>query len=1249
MRRRQRRGNPTHFPGRAPRAGLLDSALGLLAVSQTDDIRRLSGLRKRQRRLRRLLTPVEPHAAIGRLAGLLTYPNHHTATPRLEALIHLAAMDCRGVRAPTDDDVRKWLAAIDSDPIRRTEDPPEDAFVVNIYVGAENLLLFQGEACSIGDSVQDCLLALKTIGSEWSRALQTSVLSLLRLGNAVARRSRLSRNTEGGGVHWADLRPADGVLREAPSRITFHRSVLNNLQIEEDDLIPFLFDSDVKHQTLTEETIGHTTLERRPLLRAGDSFVVALPTAIGLAVLRHIAERVADGGHDEQFKAALVDHHLRSLATTERQWKTHPQPFSTSTSVCAEIVQSFSVGSFVHILYCEDSHQEFAAQGLRSVHDLEDGISKRIQSVRRQLTTRSDFRRGLTVVLHGGLGRPFVVRGAEPMDGWHFLQLPIADYLLLSWHPELDMARAWKLLEHKNLLERNGLCFSNLGGFLNLFGYAKERQFDLSLHEMSADTALINSDFAAAVRVGLRVALDRHVVRGPEGLPPVVLQGRDLSVDPTPHPTDRVYVSLEHAERGRLMHYFDRDGRGYWVLCSSPIGDATLREMLHAVVETVVRLLEGLSAFMDKASLSLSSGAIAISVTFPDIAQFDHQTPADSSETEGPELSVDGQTVRIACSNEFLKQFILPTNAGDRSLLQVLISGLYRFVHGRAPRAAEVKRLFAAVLPSDQVRSFHMFEVVSAADTVRSVVRQPEPRFIWAGDRAMARVQVVGEHPPGAVRPTEAESVLKAAVETVWRRIETHLHLFERGSVVDGAIANLEAIETDRWQRRRTAASTLAVQDDEQAIVDGAVSRQRVQDDAALASRVLIEMAVCVAPFGVGRVFGSMDLDYLLAQIALLVELGARDDACHYGVSYPDLRVTTAMALDFGDPESVDIQGYFLDHAKARFEADATSGRDDRSEHSLVISDDFRNAFLQEFGLSVEAYARFTQWMTDEAVRRKRVSFRETQDQVLARLAELNVAKPAGALAALTLVSRQKWNEEASAKAKPYDWYPWRYGRRLSILRRPLIQLTTEANSVMLLYPAGAERLFLYIWETLSGHLPMTLFDSREMRALIGEAANRLGHDLNVRVATKCRTLGWKVMSEKPMTAFGGQSVLGDIDVLAWDFESSTVWIIECKRLRSDRTVGEIGKRIREFTMEEHNGKLTSLGRHVRRVRFLRANPNRLSAATGIDASALRLRSALATDGSTPLQYSEAVRKAVDVVTDVDGLDRDLGSPRTEG
>lgn len=246
--------------------------------------------------------------------------------------------------------------------------------------------------------------------------------------------------------------------------------------------------------------------------------------------------------------------------------------------------------------------------------------------------------------------------------------------------------------------------------------------------------------------------------------------------------------------------------------------------------------------------------------------------PADSSETEDPELSVDGQTVRISCSSRFLKRFALPTNAGDRSLLQVLIGGLYRIVHGRAPEVDEMEGLIAAVLPSDQARSFHMFEIVSAADTLRSAVRQPEPRFIWVGDQAMARVQVVDKHPPGAVRRTAVGSVLKTAAEAVWRRIETHLSLFERGSVVEGAIANLEAIETDRWQWQRTAASTLAVRDDKQAVVGSAVSRQRLQDHAVLASRVLIEMAVCVAPFGVGRVFGSMDLDYLLAQIALLVE-----------------------------------------------------------------------------------------------------------------------------------------------------------------------------------------------------------------------------------------------------------------------------------------------------------------------------------------------------------------------------------------
>ena len=76
-------------------------------------------------------------AAVARLAGLLTLPQLHAHTLRLELLVHLAARHCAGEETPSHDDIQRWLnEGILETQAARMEDPVEDAD--QYFVGAQN-------------------------------------------------------------------------------------------------------------------------------------------------------------------------------------------------------------------------------------------------------------------------------------------------------------------------------------------------------------------------------------------------------------------------------------------------------------------------------------------------------------------------------------------------------------------------------------------------------------------------------------------------------------------------------------------------------------------------------------------------------------------------------------------------------------------------------------------------------------------------------------------------------------------------------------------------------------------------------------------------------------------------------------------------------------------------------------------------------------------------------------------------------
>ena len=132
-------------------------------------------------------------------------------------------------------------------------------------------------------------------------------------------------------------------------------------------------------------------------------------------------------------------------------------------------------------------------------------------------------------------------------------------------------------------------------------------------------------------------------------------------------------------------------------------------------------------------------------------------------------------------------------------------------------------------------------------------------------------------------------------------------------------------------------------------------------------------------------------------------------------------------------------------------------------------------------------------------------------------------------------------------------------------------------------------------------------------------------------------------MQEVSLTQRSGGADLGDIDVLAWRPDTGLVFAVECKSLRFDRTLGEIGVRLEEYSTGTVDGQRTRLQKHLDRILYLKANRGQLSALTDIPVERLQLRSALVTERLAPMQFSVKVQQMLDVVTDYELLEEAIG------
>jgi len=267
-----------------------------------------------------------------------------------------------------------------------------------------------------------------------------------------------------------------------------------------------------------------------------------------------------------------------------------------------------------------------------------------------------------------------------------------------------------------------------------------------------------------------------------------------------------------------------------------------------------------------------------------------------------------------------------------------------------------------------------------------------------------------------------------------------------------------------------------------------------------------------------------------------------------------------------------------------------------------VLDTEFLIAWEAEFGSSMDGLRAFLDKLEDIGRHPPKALLELPRSELTALLRTAAGTSAEGAsatLSMLTLAPRPTWRAVAGEFSNK-DWFPWRFRRRLSVLRRPFIQIDSAPDPTILFAP-GLVREALLIGAQLfhDGGIPLSQVKSREMSKWIGHANNVQRTKFNLQVADRMRELGWQVDREVRLTKLLGRPLdrdYGDIDVLAWRRDSGRVLVIECKDLQFRKTPGEVAEQLADFRGEvRQDGKPDHLKRHLNRLAVLKAHEPKLA------------------------------------------------------
>jgi len=349
---------------------------------------------------------------------------------------------------------------------------------------------------------------------------------------------------------------------------------------------------------------------------------------------------------------------------------------------------------------------------------------------------------------------------------------------------------------------------------------------------------------------------------------------------------------------------------------------------------------------------------------------------------------------------------------------------------------------------------------------------------------------------------------------------------------------------------------------------------------ASTSIRFLIEYVAACPPVGIRPM--SLELfDELLSLAASTISWGFESDYLQFGILDVELAIVPSGRLGTSIEEFRAARDAFLEvHASGQIgratagfpshwrpPAATATGRGDgdglwdslesavEAETGFTLSD-WMDAYGEIWNIGSQLDGSVKQLKRPELVRRVATQLNWNQD----RVSEL--------VSLLSLTAR----DDFLTPAAPYrqaDVYPWRFGRPLSYIRRPLIVLPSQDEGAEVIQWGNRHLLnsAAYFSELfVNGRYKAT---SRKLKELNGRLNKRRGDDFNDTVASVFQSIPGLVVKSRVRRIkgrlLGSKGEHGDIDVLVAHPTHHRLQVVECNDLASGRAPHELANELQSL------------------------------------------------------------------------------------
>ena len=1179
------------------------------------------------------------HKSVAAIGGLLTLPVLQANAFRLEAIAHLALANCNGRQSPTLQNASRWFKSIGTR-VGLLEDPAEDVFVTRVIFNGANYRILEGLCEANGHHLQHILHAVEGMPDRGELgAVKRSCEALLVLSDLLCDRAGLDAFLKGS-EHPLEALPIKSIptMKQLAARTTFPYRDLAVAGCDVQWLSRFVLPPD--EQSISWSPGERSPFDRQPLLDTGSEIIVALPSALGAAVREAVIGTCIRTGNELRLRMQVLRSQTEALAQNPMFRKARIPGASADPNnvlVPSRPVE-IELGYWVHCVLLVDDLEGFDDGGLWGISSRGSAATPALQAEIEQASAfchaQPGFKAGLTFIVVCGFGRGFAL-GIDDVEGWLVEVATDYDVDVMGWLHNFDFSELIKLSAMDQNLRSKGFTLAGPNGLLPKVAIAHENGGHLVPHEAMPeefDAGVISIPTNA--HLGLRAAHHRRwdvrSIAAPDGQTAVVRQigGSELSQETK----SQTYIDPEDLERGILRGAWIGGSHTWWVHVSSEemVDKNILWNVwdmqcvwMERIARTLIHTLPSPPAFLVwRLNFARWEKTPTTEVTLA--------TPEEITRNIATSIEVGSTTIVTEIGPAFYCGLSRPDNAAEAAVVRSFVEQVVPLC-GRTDQSIE--SFMAEIVPSPNARQMHAFAPQNFHDHVRDAIGSP-PILMSQLDDAALRIGLGwhGVDRPGGTLHGKIECcrALNKITSALEQEFCQELSRFERHALVEAAIANHEAAACDRSTWHRTSGALIALAEDEHAIRDRIAEHHAKLNIVSLTSRILIEAGLSECPLGTGDAPADIDLSRLMAKASMIFYLGGYSDAIHYGGMKPEVRISPAgqILIDpaffdvIVEPAGRSLADKVIDKHRDRYPELLREPEFETRPLDEIVEGAFLEAWQDEVGASLADCRGAVEALESKLVNAG-VGWEMMPRPALIIFLDDHIQDPEAYVSALESVPQKGW-KSVPPSFVDQDRQPWRFGRRLSVYRRPLLRLSNSDNTPVVVAPGFLRAALLMMMQNYCGAgMDQELLISSKMRRWWNLVQDRDAKDFEQLVCAELQKIGWDAVSRKKFSEILGKRLPqdpGDIDVLTWRSDGRII-LLECKNLKFARTPSEIAKQLFKYQgTVDKKGRTDMLAKHLKRVTLARKHVAKFQQYTGVETGSIE--GALIFSNNVPMVFA---------------------------